>query len=72
MQKIYLEPKEKRNLARIFSCSLKWIHVALNGESESDSALRIRQKALQMGGVKIPKRKQEIMNYETTLGVSQL
>jgi hypothetical protein len=57
MRKIFLETSVRKELARYFGCTLQMVGQALNGRSESELALRIRDAAIRAGGVRLPLRK---------------
>ncbi|MDR1601772.1 MAG: hypothetical protein LBS42_05020 [Tannerella sp.] len=52
MQKIFLEPAVKKQLAREFKCSIQFVYRALGGDKETPLALRVRERAMALGGLK--------------------
>ncbi|MDR2119396.1 MAG: hypothetical protein LBP64_00795 [Tannerella sp.] len=55
MVQLYLHSRYKKLLAKEVKCSLQNVYRALNGETETALAYHIRQRALEMGAVKLKK-----------------
>jgi hypothetical protein len=56
MTRIFLEPIFKKQLAMEFKCSVQFVYRALGGDKETPLALRVRERAIELGGVKLRKR----------------
>jgi hypothetical protein len=52
MQKIFLIPALKRQLAIKFGCTVQFVYRALNGKVDTFLAAQVRDEAIKMGGVK--------------------
>lgn len=53
MPKIVVDHGEKQNLVREFSTSFQYVRQSLGGEKLTPTALAIRAKALELGGIEI-------------------
>jgi hypothetical protein len=56
MLRIFLETREKEVIAREFGCSMQHVYRALRGDRETPAAMRVRERALELGGVKQRRR----------------
>jgi hypothetical protein len=56
MLKIFLESDVKKQLSREFRCTRQFVYRALGGNVETPLALRIRERAMEMGGIKQRRR----------------
>jgi hypothetical protein len=56
MQKIFLEPGVKRQIADEKKCTVQFVYRALRGEADTPLAYGIRERAMELGGLKQRRR----------------